>query len=95
MKKQFIKATLFALATAATIQAHSSTPTANELTLIEELPLEQRAAVHKAVVEFLNKHPEIAAKVKIIAVDKNGVIYVLDENKVFLPLLGEPSCVAM
>ena len=95
MKKQFIKATLFVLATAATVQAHSSAPAANELTLIEELPVEQRAAVHKAVVEFLSKNPGIAAKVKIIAVDKNGVIYVLDENKVFLPLLGEPSCLTM
>ncbi|WP_415062631.1 hypothetical protein [Bdellovibrio sp.] len=94
MKKQLIKATLFVLASAATTQAHANT-TANDLTLIEDLPIEQRAVVHKAVVKFLKNNPEIAAKAKVIAIDRNGVIYVLDENKVFLPLLGEPSCVSM
>ncbi len=94
MKNQLIKATLFALASVATTQAHANTA-ADELTLIEELPIEQRAVVHKAVVEFLKNNPEIAAKAKVIAIDRNGVIYVLDENKVFLPLVGEPSCVSM
>lgn len=94
MKKQLIKATLFALASVTTTQAHANT-TANELTLIEDLPIEQRAVVHNAVVDFLKNNPEIAAKAKVIAIDRNGVIYVLDENKVFLPLLGEPSCVSM
>lgn len=94
MKNQLIKATLFALASVATTQAHANT-IASELTLIEDLPIEQRAVVHQAVVEFLKKNPEIAAKAKVIAIDRNGVIYVLDENKVFLPLLGEPSCVSM
>ena len=94
MKNQLIKATLFALASVATTHAHANT-TANELTLIEDLPIEQRAVVHKAVVEFLKNNPEIAAKAKVIAIDRNGVIYVLDENKVFLPLVGEPSCVSM
>lgn len=94
MKNQLIKATLFVLASVATTQAHANTA-ANDLTLIEDLPIEQRVLVHKAVVEFLNNNPEIAAQAKIIAVDRNGAIYVLDENKVFLPLLGAPSCVSM
>lgn len=94
MKHQFIKATLFVLASAATTQAHANTA-ANDLTLIEDLQIEQRVLVHKAVVEFLKNNPEIAAKAKVIAIDRNGVIYVLDENKVFLPLVGEPSCVGM
>lgn len=94
MKNQLIKATLFVLASVATTQAHANT-TVNDLTLIEDLPIEQRVLVHKAVVEFLKNNPEIAAKAKVIAIDRNGVIYVLDENKVFLPLVGEPSCVTM
>ncbi|HWU44858.1 MAG TPA: hypothetical protein VN132_15505 [Bdellovibrio sp.] len=94
MKNQLIKATLFALASVVATQAHANTDS-DELTLIEDLPIEQRAVVHKAVVEFLKNNPEIAAKAKVIAIDRNGVIYVLDENKVFLPLLGEPSCVTM
>lgn len=94
MKNQLIKATLFVLASAATAQAPANT-TANDLILIEDLPIEQRVLVHKAVVEFLKKNPEIAAQAKVIAVDRNGVIYVLDENKVFLSHLGAPSCVTM
>lgn len=94
MKHQFIKATLFVLASVATTQAHANT-TDNDLTLIEDLPIEHRVLVHKAVVEFLKNNPEIAAKAKVIAIDRNGVIYVLDENKVFLPVVGEPSCVGM
>lgn len=94
MKNQIIKATLFALASVATTQAHANT-NANDLTLIEDLPIEQRVLVHKAVVEFFKKNPEIAAKAKVIAISRNGVIYVLDENKVFLPLVGQPSCVTM
>lgn len=93
MKRQFIKATLFVLASLATLQARSENTEENELTLLEDLPVEQRVLVHQAVVDFLATHPEIAGKVKVIAVDKNGVIYVLDENKVFLSNVGQPSCV--
>ncbi|MGZ3806366.1 MAG: hypothetical protein ACXVB4_19300 [Pseudobdellovibrionaceae bacterium] len=95
MKIQLIKATLFVLASVATAQAYPQGTAANELTLIEDLPLEQRAIVHKAVVEFLRNNPELAAKVLVIAIDRNGVVYALDENKVFLPLLGAPSCITM
>lgn len=93
MKRQFIKATLFALASLAALQARGQNAEENELTLLEELPVEQRALVHQAVIEFLAAHPEIAEKVKVIAVDKNGVIYVLDEDKVLLSNVGQPSCV--
>jgi len=90
MKNQIIQRHLFVLASIATPQANVS-----ELTLIEELPIEKRGLVHKAVVDFLKNNPEVAATAKVIAIDRNGVVYVLDENKVFLPLVGEPSCVTM
>jgi len=92
MKRPFIKATLFALTSIAALQAQSN-ETANDLTLLEDLPVEQRALAHQAVVDFLVAHPEYAGKIKVIAVDQNGVIYVLDENKVILSRLGQPSCV--
>lgn len=93
MKRQFVKATLFALASLASLQARSENTAENELTLLEDLPVEQRVLAHQALVDFLATHPEIAEKVKVIAVDKNGVIYVLDENKVSLSNVGQPSCV--
>ncbi|GEM_PF-6811457 len=94
MKKTLIKSTLFSLASLLTINAQSA-ELKHELTLLEELPTEQRSIVHQAVIEFLKNHPELADSVKIIAVDKNGNVYVLDENKITLSVLGEPSCVSM
>ena len=94
MKKQFVKATLFTLASLVAIKAQSA-ESQQELTLLEDLPTEQRVIVHQAVVEFLKANPELADSVKVIAVDKNGDVYVLDENKITLPVLGEPSCVSM
>lgn len=94
MKKNLIKATLFSLASLVALNAQSSDKP-QDLTLLEELPTEQRAIVHQAVIAFLKNHPELADSVKIIAVDKNGNVYVLDENKITLSVLGEPSCVSM
>ena len=94
MNKSIIKTTLFTLASIVALKAHSA-ESSPELTLLEDLPTAQRVVVHQAVVDFLKANPQLAESVKIIAVDKNGTVYVLDENKFTLSRLGEPSCVSM
>lgn len=66
----------------------------DDLVLIEELPPEQRTIAHEAVMNYLEEHPEDAPAAKVIAVDKNGVVYGLDEEKTTLTRVGQPSCYA-
>ena len=93
MRKNAIKKVLFTLATLAALPARADDADEKEFRLMEELPIEQRVIVHKEVVDFLSRNPELAAYAKVIAVDKKGVIYVLDEKLVPLAKAGSPSCI--
>lgn len=93
MRKEAIKKVLFTLASFAAITAKAEGIQQNDLTLMEELPVEQRAVVHKHVLEFLAQNPGIAKDASVIAIDRKGTVYVLDENKIFLAKAGAPSCI--
>ena len=93
MRKNAIKKVLFTLASFAELPAWSENNQLNDFLLIEELPVEQRVVVHREVVEYLSRHPELASEAKVIAVNGKGTIYVLDEKLVPLAAAGEPSCI--
>lgn len=94
MRSKAIKGILFSLASVT-----GSFALAGELPsglhLIEELPLEQRVIAHKQVLKFLNENPQLAAQVKVIAVDEKGTVYVLDEKMENIVAAGAPSSVGM
>ncbi|MDZ4661245.1 MAG: hypothetical protein SGJ18_06450 [Pseudomonadota bacterium] len=92
MHKKFIKNFLFSIAGFSVLPNFAAAYEKEDLTLIENLPIEQRVVVHDHVIRFLEKNPEFAREAKIIAVDKEGNVYVLDEKKVILFNVGNPSC---
>jgi len=93
MRKNAIKNVLFTLASLATLPAWSDENQLSDFLLIEELPVEQRVLVHREVVDYLSRHPELASEAKVIAISRKGTIYVLDEKLVPLAAAGEPSCI--
>ena len=92
MRNNTIKGILFSLASITGLSALAG-ELPKGLILIEQLPLEQRVIIHKQVLKFLNEHPENAADAKVIAVDIEGVVYVLDEKYEKIVRAGSPSCV--
>lgn len=95
MKKRNIKLALFSLAGFAALSAFADEKVKpEELTLVEDLPVEQRVIAHEKVVKYLDQHPEIAKTAKYIAVDKEGNVYVLDETKSDFICVGNPSCIS-
>lgn len=94
MKRDAIKLALFTLATALTPSAFADQSADKELKLLEELPSEHRVAVHQQVMKFLAQHPEYIESTKfIIAIDREGNVYVLDETKTHAINAGAPSCI--
>ncbi len=93
MRKNAIKRILFTMTGLFSFSAAASAQQPTDLRLLEELPTEQRVQVYQQVIGFLNRHPEIAVDAKIIAVDRKGTIYVLDENTVVLAGIGSPSVI--
>lgn len=93
MRKTAIKAILFSLSGLGAFAARGS-ELPDGMHLIEELPVEQRVVAHEEVLKYLNQHPEAAADAKVIAVDKDGKVYVLDEKMEKVICAGQPSCVA-
>lgn len=93
MKRETIKSVLFAIASFTTIPLLANEAQTDELVLVEDLPVERRVIAHKKVIEFLIANPEVASLVKVVAIDKEGIVYVLDENLAKIKLLGAPSCI--
>ena len=94
MRQKAIKKILFTLASFASLSAWADDMQTEDLFLMDELPVEQRIIVHKHVVEFLWQHPEIAEIAKTVAIDRKGVVYVLDEDRVPRAQVGAPSCIS-
>ena len=97
MRRQSIVRILFTLSCISFHPALADEPretAGDDLVLIEELPPEQRAIAHEAVVSHLREHPEDASIAKVIAVDRNGVVYGLDREKTTITSVGQPSCLA-
>ena len=92
MRKEAIKKVLFSLAAVTSISAHAGELPAG-LHLIEELPIEQRTAVHEAARNYFIQNPEAAADAKILAIDEKGTVYALDEKSTVLAEVGKPSSV--
>jgi len=93
MKPNQIKKTLFALVglLAAPAMAHAEADKP-KLTMVDQLPLEQRAVVYKTMVQYLMQNPEVAQDANgVIAIDEKGVVYVVDKNTV-MSGSGQPSC---
>lgn len=59
-------------------------PSKETFFLMEELPVELRAKIYEKLLKYFLAHPEVAAKAKIIAVDRQGGVHVLDENIVLV-----------
>ncbi len=87
MKRSAVKLALFTLTNVIIASAH-----ADDLMMIEELPIEQRLIAHQQVIQFLAKNPEYAEAAKYIAIDQGGTVYVLDKNKANPRDAGNPSC---
>lgn len=94
MRKTAIKTILFSLSGLGALPAFGA-DLPEGMHLIEELPVEQRVVAHEEVLKYLNQHPEAAADAKVIAVDKDGKVYVLDEKMEKVICAGQPSCVAL
>mgnify|MGYP001586262959 CR=1 FL=1 len=94
MKRSNIKNLLFAIASFTATPLFANENLTDDLMLIEDLPVEQRVVAHKKVVEYLIGNPEAAKEVKIIAIDKEGKVYVLDENLEKIKCLGNPCCIS-
>ena len=90
-RKNAVKSVLFSLSSLAALSAYAGEVPSGDLRLLEELPVEQRVAAHEQVLNYLNDHPEVAADAKVIAVDHEGTVYVLDENMEPLADAGAPS----
>ena len=90
MRKHAIKGVLFTLAGFAGVSAHAG-ELPQGLHLLNELPVEQRVVAHEQVLKFLNENPEAAADAKVIAVDEQGTVYVLDEKMEKMASAGSPS----
>jgi hypothetical protein len=91
MRKKAIKAVLFSLSSLAAFSAQASN-LPDGLHFVEELPVEQRVVLHKAVMKYFNQNPAVAAEANIIAIDERGTVYVLDHKMAILANVGEPSC---
>ena len=91
MRKTAIKTILFSLSGLGAFGAHAA-DLPKGLHLIEELPVEQRVIAHEEVLKYLNQHPEAAANAKVIAIDEDGNVYVLDDKMEQITRVGEPSC---
>lgn len=94
MKRNVIKSFLFSLAGVITMPVFAGTLEADDLVLVENLPVEQRAIVHNHILKYFMMNPELAQTAKAIALDQEGKVYVLDENKVIIFAAGNPSCAA-
>lgn len=92
MSKNAIKGILFSIAGATGFSA-AAAELPPGLHLINELPIETRVIAHEQVLKFLNDHPEKANDAKVIAVDKKGTVYVLDEKLEKMFSAGAPSCI--
>lgn len=90
MRKKAIKGILFSMATVAGFSAHAG-EIPQGLHLLDELPVDQRVIAHEQVLKFLNERPEAAADAKVIAVDEQGTVYVLDEKMEIFRSAGSPS----
>lgn len=93
MKNKNIAKLLFTIAGISSAQAMASLPAGDQqFFLPEQLPLKARALVYQKANEILNQNPEIADEDAIVAVDREGNVYVLDKNIVEAADHGEPSC---
>ncbi len=93
MRKNAIKKILFTLASLASLPVRADYSQDNDLRLMDELPVQERIVVRDHVLNFLDQHPEFINDAKVIAVDREGAVYVLDENLVQLASVGQPSCI--
>ena len=93
MRKNAIKKILFTLASFASLPVQADYSQPNELRLMDELPIQERVIVRDHVLNFLGQHPEFVRDAKVIAVDRKGTVYVLDEKLVPLASVGQPSCI--
>ena len=91
MRKEAVKKVLFSLATVTAFSAHVG-ELPKGLHLIEELPIEQRAAAHEAARNYFIQNPEAAADAKLLGVDEKGTVYALDEKMHIAAEVGKPSC---
>lgn len=94
MRRDTIKKSLFVIAGFAALPLAAQEHQSVELMLVENLSVQQRVVAHKKVVDYLVQNPEETKNVKVIAVDLEGKVYVLDENLAKLKCLGNPSCVS-
>ncbi len=94
MKRSTIKKMIFAIAGFTTLPLLANENRMEDLMLVEDLPVEQRVVVHEKVIQFMIENPEIASSVKIIAIDKEGKVYVLDEHLAKIKSLGAPSSIS-
>ncbi len=92
MKRSTIKWALFSLTGIVAASAQANQSLADDLKLIEDLPIEQRIVVHEQIMNFFIANPSLAKNADIIAVDSIGGVYVLDENQVSPGGGGNPSC---
>mgnify|MGYP000034038920 CR=1 FL=1 len=94
MKRDTIKKVLFTIASLTALPLFAAEFQQDDLVLVEDMPIEIRAVAHKKVIDFLIKNPDQASLVKIIALDKEGKVYVLDENLAKIKCLGAPSSIS-
>lgn len=92
MRENAIKKVLFTLTSLASI-LRADDVQASELRLMDELPVQIRVIVREQVLNFLGQNPELANDAKVIAVDREGTVYVLDEKMVPFAEAGQPSCI--
>ncbi len=94
MKRSTIKHMLFAIASFTTLPLLANENQVDDLILVEDLPIEQRVVVHEKVIQFMVENPEVASSVKVIAIDKEGKVYVLDQYLAKIKNLGAPSTIS-
>lgn len=94
MNRSTIKKMIFAIAGFTTLPLLANENSRDDLMLVEDLPVEQRVVVHEKVIQFMVENPELASSVNVIAIDKEGKIYVLDKHLAKIKNLGAPSSIS-